>query len=231
MRLFITGDKHANFHPIHEFCREFKPKKDDVMIILGDVGVNFFLNKYDTTNKRDLLTHNKLTFFCLNGNHDYRASNISTYEEVEMFGGIVYQQKSFPRIIFAKNGEVYTINDKTFLTIDGAYSVDKFYRLRKGMHWFPDEQISEEDKIKVEETIKRVKKVDYILSHTCPFSYEPTEVFLSGIDQSTVDHSQEIWLDGIKDRVEYKKLFCGHFHTSKVVDKIHFLYNDIIELT
>lgn len=32
-------------------------------------------------------------------------------------------------------------------------------------------------------------KIDVVLSHTCPLRYEPTEVFLSMIDQSSVDKS------------------------------------------
>ena len=32
-------------------------------------------------------------------------------------------------------------------------------------------------------------QVDVVFSHTCPLKYEPVEVFLPGIDQSTVDKS------------------------------------------
>ena len=34
-------------------------------------------------------------------------------------------------------------------------------------------------------------QVDVVFSHTCPLKYEPVEVFLPGIDQSTVDKSTE----------------------------------------
>ena len=67
---------------------------------------------------------------------------------------------------------------------------------------------------------------DVILSHTCPLKYEPIEMFLSMIDQSTVDKSTEVWLDSIEERVKYKAWFCGHWHTNKRIDKMHFLYGD-----
>ena len=64
------------------------------------------------------------------------------------------------------------------------------------------------------------------MSHTCPRKYEPTEVFLSSLDQSSVDKSTEDWLDGIEDRLDYKKWYCGHHHTRKQVDKIQFMFED-----
>ena len=51
-------------------------------------------------------------------------------------------------------------------------------------------------------------------------------MFLSMIDQTTVDKSTEIWLDSIEKRVKYKAWFCGHWHTNKRIDKMHFLYGD-----
>ena len=69
------------------------------------------------------------------------------------------------------------------------------------------------------------KDFDVILSHTCPFKYEPIETFLPGIDQSTVDTSTEEWLDKIEESVDYKAWYCGHWHINKRIDKIHFLFH------
>ena len=51
--------------------------------------------------------------------------------------------------------------------------------------------------------------------------YEPTEVFLPGINQSTVDKSTERWLDTIEKRLQYDEWYCGHYHTSKRMDKLY----------
>lgn len=112
----------------------------------------------------------------------------------------------------------------SYLVIGGAYSVDKYYRLSRGWGWWPDEQPSPEIKTFVEQQIKS-KPFDIVLSHTCPFKYEPTEMFLGGIDQSTVDDSTERWLDTIEEAIEYKAWFCGHWHTDKRIDKMHFLFH------
>lgn len=103
------------------------------------------------------------------------------------------------------------------------YSVDKYYRLSRGWSWWPDEQPSPEIKAYVEQQI-REKHFDIVLSHTCPFKYEPTEMFLGGIDQRTVDDSTERWLDTIEESIQYKAWFCGHWHTDKRIDKMHFLF-------
>ena len=39
--IYITGDTHGQFERIENFCRRYGTGKDDVMIILGDAGINF----------------------------------------------------------------------------------------------------------------------------------------------------------------------------------------------
>ncbi len=71
----------------------------------------------------------------------------------------------------------------------------------------------------------QTKPVDIILSHTCPYKYIPREMFIANVDQSHVDDSTEHWLDKIEATVKYKAWFCGHWHTDKHVDRMHFLYH------
>ena len=119
----------------------------------------------------------------------------------------------------------YDIEGTKHFVIGGAYSVDKKYRIARGYGWWENEQPSDEIKAYVESQIDK-HSFDVILSHTCPLKYEPIEMFLSMIDQSTVDKSTEVWLDSIEERVKYKAWFCGHWHTNKRIDKMHFLYGD-----
>ena len=112
------------------------------------------------------------------------------------------------------------------MAIGGAYSVDKYYRLARGYGWWEDEQPSDEIKAYVERQIGE-KYFDAILSHTCPFKYEPIEMFLPMIDQSTVDASTEHWLDKIEEMADYKAWFCGHWHIDKRIEKMHFLFHGV----
>ena len=135
----------------------------------------------------------------------------------------MWQEEAYPNLLFAKDGEIFDIQGLKYLVIGGAYSVDKYYRLSRGYGWWPDEQPSEETKAFVEQQI-REKPFDVILSHTCPRKYEPVEMFISGINQDMVDKSTEDWLDCIESSVDYLAWFCGHWHTDKRVDKMHFLF-------
>ena len=115
------------------------------------------------------------------------------------------------------------------LTIGGAYSVDKYYRLEQGMGWWPDEQPSPEIRQRVEEALDQCGwTVDTVISHTCPHRYKPQEAFLTSIDQSTVDDSTERWLENIEQRLSYRHWYCGHWHINKKIDKLHFLFHDIL---
>ena len=157
-----------------------------------------------------------------------RPESISSYKEISWHDGAVYIEEEFPNLLFAKDGEIYDLDSKKAIAIGGAYSVDKFYRLAKGMKWFADEQPSEETKMRVIGKLDTVNwNVDIVLTHTCPAKYIPTETFLPMIDQSTVDNSTEYWLDAIEDKLTYQKWYCGHWHIDKKIDKIRFIMDDL----
>ena len=198
---------------------------DNMLIVLGDVGINYYLNEEDK-NYKEYLKKLKLKLFCVRGNHEERPENISTYKEVEMFGGKVFIEEEYPNLIFAKDGETYNIDGKKILVIGGAYSVDKQYRLLHGYKWFKDEQLTKKEMDTILEKVKG-KHFDIVLTHTCPYKYEPREVFMQGLDQSKVDKSMEHFLDKIEENINYDKWYCGHYHTEKQVDKLEFMFGRI----
>ena len=228
--VYITGDKHGDYNDAFGFCYQHKTNIQDIMIILGDAGINYYLDDRDYILKNSLLQL-PITLFCIHGNHEERPENISTYKTKVFHNGIVYYEEEYPNILFAKDGEIYDFNDNKTLAIGGAYSVDKHYRLAMGYKWYASEQPNDEIKIRVKDTLKKYdNEVDIILSHTCPFKYMPYEVFLSGIDQSKVDKTTEEFLDEIESTTQYQKWYCGHYHTDKRIDKLKFMMNDIDEL-
>lgn len=227
--IYITGDKHADFSEVYEFCERYNTTTDDILIVLGDAGINYFANKRDNILKSELKNY-PITFFCIHGNHEERPENIGTYKTKLFHDGIVYYEEEYPNILFAKDSEVYNFNNKT-LVIGGAYSVDKYFRLMYGYNWYSSEQPDDVVKKKVIDKLNELNnKIDIILSHTCPYKYIPREMFLSGIDQSKVDNSMEYYLDEIEENNNYKLWYCGHYHTDKEIDNIIFMFNDIEEL-
>ena len=173
--IYITGDTHRDFSRLFSV----DSNKEDMLIILGDAGINYCLNEEDKKLKKYLKRFN-LKLFCVRGNHEERPENIKTYKEKEMFGGKVFVEEEYPYLIFAKDGDSYNIDGKSVLVIGGAYSVDKEYRLLYGSRWFKDEQLNEKEQEKILKKVKG-KHFDIVLTHTCPLKYEPKEVFMKGL--------------------------------------------------
>lgn len=228
--IYITGDTHRDFGRIERFCEQQKTSVDDILIILGDAGINYF-GGYKDDRVKDHLLKLSITLFCIHGNHELRPSYELGYALTEFHGDTAYIQKEYPNLVFARDGAIYNFDGHSFLVCGGAYSVDKYYRLMRGSLWFPDEQPDEETKALVEKKLESCgHQVDYVLTHTCPKKYVPIEMFLPGVDQFTVDTSTEDWLQVLEEAITYKKWYCGHYHTNKSVHKIRFLFDDIIAI-
>ena len=228
-RFFLTGDTHGNFNRIDYFCQRFETSKEDILCILGDAGINYYLNKKDYMLKQ-VLQDMPITFFCIHGNHEERPFNISTYITKKWNGGTVYYEEEFPNILFAKDGEIYNINGKSILVIGGAYSVDKEYRLLKGWSWFKDEQPNKEIVKYIEKQITKQRHFDIVLTHTCPIKTEPRHMFLPFIDQSKVDKTTELLLQRIADWITFDNWYFGHFHGHWDNGKYHMLFEDYVEV-
>lgn len=118
-RVFLTGDTHGRFSRIESFCKKQHLTEDDVLVILGDVGLNYFGDYRDNIGKtrlRDL----PCTFFCIHGNHEARPTQAMGYVQKEYNGGKVMVQEMYPNILFAIDGEIFRFADKDCIVIGGG---------------------------------------------------------------------------------------------------------------
>jgi 3-oxoacid CoA-transferase subunit A len=239
---FITGDAHSKVaERLHHIPNTLNPE-ETAIIILGDAGFNFWLNKTDVKTKREANKYG-YTIYCVRGNHEERPENILFTRPMydENVKGDVYIDDEFPNIRYFKDGGIYDINDHRTLVIGGAYSVDKWYRLsRAGLNeqtndpaktgWFPSELLTEDEMSAIACNVFG-QEFDFVFSHTCPLSWEPTDLFLSFIDQSTVDKSMEKWLDVIKADIHWGVWCFGHFHKDRIErPRVEQFYGDIEDL-
>lgn len=223
-RLFITGDTHGKFAHLN-ILRNHDLSKDDVVVILGDVGVNYYGGRRDKRS-REILAEYPCQFFLIHGNHERRPRTVKGYcLTYSLYNGAGWVEPRYPNQFFAMDGE-FEILGKRVLVLGGAYSVDKQYRLDNGWNWFDDEQMDDEVKDRLlHET--ELEQYHYVFSHTCPYDVIPRDMFLGVVDQGSVDNSMEIFLQKISERIKFDKWFCGHWHTDRVVDNYYFLYNSI----
>lgn len=227
---YVSGDTHANFSRFHAL----KDEKDIAVIVLGDTALNWNLNEHDTSLKASLGKRwPEITWYILRGNHDARPSavqNMKTDWDDEVQGYIMYEP-DFLNIRYLLDGGEYIIDGHSVLTIGGAYSVDKYYRLANGFRWFSDEQLTEKEMRNIE-NIVRSKNYDFVMTHTCPYSWRPVDLFLSGLDQSTVDNTMELWLEGLKDAFTWNIWLFGHYHADRLErPHVEQYFNTIEELS
>lgn len=249
--IFITSDTHGQyerFKEIKRFCKEHHTTPDDTMIILGDSGINYYEDERDCKLKNFISTI-PITFFCIHGNHEqrpeeikgiehYRYSN-SKYPEYDFLNSDILKEEKYPNIKYGIDSYTYYIEGKPFLVFGGGYSIDKDYRILKqkqGLkdykYWtneLPSKKTIEDWKEDLNVLFLCNPNIEWnIISHTCPKKYIPYEAFLPNIDQSKVDTTLEEFLDYVEEKINYNRWYCGHFHINKKIDKLNFIYNNIL---
>lgn len=232
MKFFLTGDCHRNFSRFKDFIIQH-PVEQIGMIILGDAGININRETDDFYFKRALAKkYPNITFYLVRGNHEERPNNVTgmcaMYDQY--VDGSVYLEPKFPHIKYFIDGGVYRINHLKTLVIGGAYSVDKFYRLERNLPWFASEQLTAEEQTYIAARTKQ-EKFDIVLTHTCPITWEPTDLFLPMINQQQVDKTMENFLQEIKENISWKYWFFGHYHEDRMERPyVRMFYRDIVSL-
>ena len=104
----VTGDTHGRveerLRQIAAAYPDLKPTETGV-IILGDVGLNYYLNDKEKKVKRDL---HRIGFqlYCLHGNHEERPDNlinmVRTYDS--NVGGEILVEQGYPLIKYFLDG-------------------------------------------------------------------------------------------------------------------------------
>lgn len=246
--IYILGDIHGSFKPIRELTLkisknlDWKNKKNNILILLGDFGANFFFD-YRDKNLKEKLEKYPFIYFVIRGNHEERPSIcMQTHPEdwgyEWWFDNQVYVEKAYPYIKYALDDvAIYNIAGAKTLIIPGAYSVDKYYRLHYQLPWFSNEQLSVNEMDEGMRLINQNPRFDLVLSHTCSINYEPTDLYLNKVDQTLVEKNMEQYLAKIENKIDYKLWCFGHYHETRLYPKYNnkqmlMLYCDkAIELT
>ena len=93
--VYYTGDIHGDPTRLEVFCQRWNLKEDDIIVLLGDVGANYFTGKRDDETKRRLNNLGPI-ILCIHGNHEMRPESLDTYREIPWRGGTVYVEEEFP---------------------------------------------------------------------------------------------------------------------------------------
>lgn len=217
--LYITGDTHgavaSRVGQLLEEHSELVPE-ETALIVLGDLGLNYYLNKKDKIHKQEV-EEKGVYIYAVRGNHEARPSEKLGMHLIkdDFVGGVVWIEDDFPHIRYFTEWGIYSIQGLRTLVVGGAYSVDKFYRIQNGWRWFEDEQFTDYEMDSCYRNT-RYSNFDLVLAHTCPKSWQPIDLFLNVINQSTVDDTMEKWMDTLVNAIGWKLFLFGHYHKNRI---------------
>lgn len=232
MMVYVTGDIHGEigFDKLEKL-----PANCESLIILGDFGLIF--DQVETMMERHLfsiLESKDITFYVVDGNHE-NFHRLNSYPRIKRNGGMVGKIRD--NIFHLRRGNIYTIDGKTVFVMGGGLSVDKKYRTENISWWKEEEPSKQEIENAIVNLNKVGRKVDYILTHSCPASikkYLNGHFVLSGFadTKGSSDSITEYFLDELLD-VEFKVWYFGHYHTNIIIEdddlgRFVGLYNNVI---
>lgn len=223
--IYITGDTHGSLSIAKLNDRNFPQQqylsKNDYVIICGDFGL-VWNNSEEELKWRKWLSNRTFTTLFIDGNHE-NFDLLYDYPIIEKFGGKVHQIND--SIYHLCRGQVFNIDNKTFLTMGGARSVDKAFR-QEYVSWWKQEVPNYDE---YEEILYNVEKshreVDYVLTHTAPLH------ILKLINKDYELDGLTIFLWHLAENLKFKKWFFGHYHQDFQIENYYCVFNKIIPIT
>ena len=177
----------------------------DLLIMLGDVGLNFADTEKNREFDRMLLGAKKPIAF-LDGNHE-NFPYINSFPEEPWMGGKVHRLTDC--LVHLMRGNIYTIEGKTFFVFGGCKSSPKWKEM--GL-WYPgDEPEEAEITLARRNLAAHQNRVDYILTH----KYEQTPA------RGTCCPALQELTEYLEANITYRHWYAGHWHTNQTVDEKH----------
>ena len=249
--LRITGDTHRTIGRFVKgnpnFIHDTTWGEDDVLIVAGDFGF-VLLDTPEEHDWLDWLERTKpYTIAFVDGNHENHP-RIAEYPEEIWNGGRINRLRK--NIIHLMRGQVYRIDGKKIFSFGGARSHDisggilepedpdykiKKKQLDKGwepyrinhVSWWEQEMPTAEEMKEGRRNLKEHRNcVDFIVTHCCSSG---TQACLGG-GMFTPDELTKYFQE-LRETVQFKKWFFGHYHDNKNVNAEEILlYEQIIRI-
>lgn len=233
MGVYVTGDTHndLDLQKIIDWDAEVSNMltHDDYLVIAGDFGFpwDFSPKERDTV---AWLESRPYTVLFVDGNHE----RFSYWRErpCEIWrGGRTQRLLDGGRTRRLCRGEVFDLDGETIFVLGGASSPDRVWRTPE-VSWWPDELPGEDDFAHAREVLATHDwHVDYVVTHTCADSMLSAALYPSpGWTNPERDRLTE-FLEEVKDRLDYKRWYFGHFHRDADLECDHtVLYDEVVRL-
>lgn len=237
--IYVTGDCHQNFRKFNTkiFPEQKEMTKEDYVIICGDFGGvwNKEVENKEEKHLLDWLEEKPFTTLFVDGNHE-NFDRLYSYPVELWHGGKVHKIR--PSVIHLMRGQIYEIDGKSFFTFGGASSHDiesgildpedpDFKEKKKWLDrewhsyrvnhitWWAQELPSEEEMQEGRANLAaHDNQVDFIVTHCCATS---TQMLID--EQKLKPDIETDYLEEIKQTIQFKKWFFGHYHDNRNVSK------------
>lgn len=237
--IYVTGDCHQNFRKFNTkiFPEQKEMTKEDYVIICGDFGGvwNKEVENKEEKHLLDWLEEKPFTTLFVDGNHE-NFDRLYSYPVELWHGGKVHKIR--PSVIHLMRGQIYEIDGKSFFTFGGASShdiesgildpkapdfkekkkwLDREWRSYRVNHitWWAQELPSEEEMQEGRANLAaHDNQVDFIVTHCCATS---TQMLIDA--QKLKPDIETDYLEEIKQAIQFKKWFFGHYHDNRNVSK------------
>ena len=232
MSIYVTGDTHRNEDILNVNQWYQKHRKDidknTILIQLGDWGAIWY-EEGSIQYEKDKVLQTKwakkdFTLLVVPGNHE-NYNLINKLPVVNKFGGKVRElkpynpyssNKKYKSIYLLERGEIYEIQDKTFLALGGAESIDKSMRV-ENISWWRDELWSKQEEDNCLNNLNKHNwSVDYVVSHTCPTSI--VKKIVKNYNNNYADPTSKFFQFLLDNGLKFKEWHFGHWHTDIQID-------------
>lgn len=181
-----------------------------------------------------IMSYLGLHYSLMVSNHE-NFDRLDSYPITEWHGGRV--QKISDSIIHLMRGEIFELEGKTILTFGGAQSTDRGIithtedRDEHRIWWRQEIPTMREFDNAVKNLQKYDNKVDYIITHDCPFDIKQL-IYATTFDDygNTNANAVSAMLNSWLYTVEFTHWYCGHLHMDKDVKNVSVLYKNIVPL-
>lgn len=211
---FILGDIHGNVKKLQRII-DAGYASGGTIYQIGDFGLgdleSFWFTRDDLDDINYILKKTDTQLKVIRGNHDnpkYWNDDI----ERKLFNS------TYTNIELLKDYHQEVINDKTYLFIGGAVSIDRVISEPRGQ-WWSDEIVTPPS-----DGLESLNEVDVVVAHNCPSFFnhgtggENLKSWIANDENLLEDLTKErILLDQVFDQVKPKEWFSGHFH-NKIKD-------------
>lgn len=198
----FLGDVHGNASFLKKACEYAKKTGAERLIQLGDFGL-WWPSRFNFTDYAAELARTIIPIDVIPGNHE-------NYNEIVRRGALRGPDpvECSPGFRILPRGCKLKIGETTFLTLGGAFSIDKEFRTENSS-WWPQETITNED---VDFCLSQ-GKADVMLSHDTildvPFLHLMNEFKMDETSKSNRELVQKVF-----EACDAQYLFHGHWHVN-----------------